>query len=832
MEQQTNPELQLAFEYVQYTGKHIFLTGKAGTGKTTFLHNLKRLSPKRMIVTAPTGVAAINAGGVTLHSFFQMPFTPYIPRDYLSGIDAQNIDNQGIIEGHWKLNREKINIIRSLDLLVIDEISMVRADILDQVDAILRRYKNRNKVFGGVQLLMIGDIHQLSPVAKDDEWNLLKRFYETIFFFSSKALQKASIVSIELKHIFRQSDTTFINVLNKIRNNKLDDESRKILSQRYIPDFRPDESEGYITLTTHNSQAREINDLELKRLKGKESTFTANIDGQFPEYSYPTDPTLKLKPYAQVMFVKNDSSREKLYFNGKIGKITKIANDKIYVKCPGDYIEIEVEVQKWENMRYTIDEETKEIHEEEIGSFIQYPLKLAWAITIHKSQGLTFEKAIIDANAAFAHGQVYVALSRCKTLEGLVLSTPLSSSGIISNLKVNEFSQNVEENQPKEQQLLESKKEFQQQLIGELFDFVPIVQKLYSGKRIIKESELSGSAQVIEKIDKFIESYKTEIVQVAEKFDVQLLQLYTLSTDLETNAQLQERVIKASNYFIEKLKLIVDDNIAQYQLITDNKSIKSQLKKYRDELNTIVHEKLACLDLCTQGFKVKSYTETRAKAAIETTKGKTSQSKEEDIVPSAITHPELFQKIVLWRSKKAKELNVPHFMIMHQKTVHQIVEILPVSYARLNMVKGFGKNKIQKFGEEILEIVRAFAKEFKLETGIYEELPEPKKEKVDTKKLSFDLYQQGKNISEISQERGMAITTIEGHLAHYIGTGELSVKTLVSQEKIKLISQYFLNSDSLMLNPAKEALGEEYSYAELKFVMKHLQYKGELRTDI
>jgi energy-coupling factor transporter ATP-binding protein EcfA2 len=831
MQHQTNPELQLAFDYLQYTGKHVFLTGKAGTGKTTFLHNLKQLSPKRMIVTAPTGVAAINAGGVTLHSFFQMPFTPYIPREYLNSSESQNIDSQGYIEGHWKLNREKINIIRSLDLLVIDEISMVRADILDQVDAILRRYKNRNKIFGGVQLLMIGDIHQLAPVAKDDEWNLLKRFYDTIFFFSSKALQKAQIVSIELKHIFRQSDETFIKVLNKIRNNKLDDESRKILSQRYIPGFRPDNSEGYITLTTHNSQAREINDIELQRIKGKESSFSATINGQFQEYSYPTDKDLKLKPGAQVMFVKNDSSREKLYFNGKIGKITKIVDDKIFVKCPGEYIEIEVEPQKWENMSYTIDEETKEIHETEIGSFVQYPLKLAWAITIHKSQGLTFEKAIIDANAAFAHGQVYVALSRCKSLEGLVLSTPLSSGGIISNLRVDEFSENIEKNPPKQEQLLDSKKEYQQQLIGELFDFVPIIQKLYSGKKIIKEADLSGSSVVTEKIDKFIESYKTDIIKVAEKFDVQLLQLYTLSNDLETNTQLQERVIKASNYFIEKLKLIVDDNIEEYQLITDNKSLKTQLKKYRDELSTIVHEKLTCLDLCKQGFNVKSYTETRAKAAIEPSIGKKVQSNEDDLVPSAITHPELFQKIVFWRNKKAKELNTPHFMIMHQKTVHQIVEILPVSYAKLNKVKGFGKSKIQKFGEEILDIVRAFAKENKLEVGSFEELPEPKKEKIDTKLLSYNLYKEGKSIAEIANERKMAQQTIEGHLAHYVGIGELSVETFVDSTKIETISQYLLNSDSLMLSPAKEALGDDYSFAEIKFVMKHLQYTGELESN-
>ena len=318
-----NPELKLAHQFIQETGHNIFLTGKAGTGKTTFLKTLRQHTPKRMIVVAPTGVAAINAGGVTIHSFFQMPFGPHLPHQV-----TRDGNNTHLMEkfpaGHTKINREKINIIKSLDLLVIDEISMVRADLLDGVDEVLRRYRQRNKPFGGVQLLMIGDIQQLPPVVKDEEWQLLKPYYQTLFFFGSKALEQAGYISLELKHIYRQSDNRFINILNRIRNNQIDHQSLTELNQRYIPNFNPDDQEGYITLTTHNSQAQLINQTKLASLRTQLITTKAMVKGDFPEYAFPTDLELKLKTGAQVMFVKNDTSREKLYFNGKIGTITDI----------------------------------------------------------------------------------------------------------------------------------------------------------------------------------------------------------------------------------------------------------------------------------------------------------------------------------------------------------------------------------------------------------------------------------------------------------------------------------------------------------------------------
>ena len=491
---QTNKQLELAFNFVQYTGQNIFLTGKAGTGKTTFLKSLKERSPKRMIVVAPTGVAAINAGGVTIHSFFQLSFAPQI------GLENEQTRQM-------RFSKEKINIIRSLDLLVIDEISMVRADILDAIDKVMRRFKNGRKPFGGAQLLMIGDLQQLSPVVKRDEWDLLKTHYETAYFFSSKALKEIPYVSIELTHVFRQQDDKFISILNKVRDNILDKKAQDELNQRYDPGFIPGDEDGYITLCTHNIQAHRMNDSKLKELPSKERIFTAHVEGNFPEYSFPTDYELRLKIGAQVMFVKNDPDPEKRFFNGKIGQVTSIEDDVVFVQCPGEEEEIEVTSLLWENVKYTIDKETSEIKEELEGSFSQIPLKLAWAITIHKSQGLTFERAIIDAEASFAHGQVYVALSRCKTLEGLVLKTPIRGHSIISDETVGGFIQQVEENQPGETELNNAKLAFQREQLVELFRFYRMSYLINSITKTIEENRGSFTGLLIGHFQKMKTSF-------------------------------------------------------------------------------------------------------------------------------------------------------------------------------------------------------------------------------------------------------------------------------------------------------------------------------------
>ena len=425
MEIEQNNELRLAWDFVEHTGRSIFLTGKAGTGKTTFLRKVVEKSRKRTIVVAPTGVAAINAGGVTIHSFFQLPFTPFVP--------GVKIDNK------YDFSRDKRKIIASIDLLIIDEISMVRADLLDAIDSVLRRYREHHLPFGGVQLLLIGDLAQLTPVVTPEDERLLSPHYNTPYFFGSKALGLINYVTIQLEHVYRQQDMDFIDILNQIRGGRLSEQALALLNRCYRPGFEPNASETFIRLTTHNNQANTYNDNKLNALPDNAFQFQAQIKGTFPDYSYPTSEMLVLKRGAQVMFVKNDPSSEHRYYNGRIGVVDYIDENQIVVSCDGDDEPIAVEQLEWENTRYTLNEATREIEAEVLGTFRQYPLRLAWAITIHKSQGLTFEHAIIDANYAFAPGQVYVALSRCRTLQGLVLAAPLDARAIISDERVGTY---------------------------------------------------------------------------------------------------------------------------------------------------------------------------------------------------------------------------------------------------------------------------------------------------------------------------------------------------------------------------------------------------------
>jgi hypothetical protein len=714
METVSNKDLQLAFDFVKYTNRNIFLTGKAGTGKTTFLHNLKKSSPKRMIVVAPTGVAAINAGGVTIHSFFQLPLRPYVPALYLSGnnpdVQAEQNDKAG-----YKMSREKINIIKSLDLIVIDEISMVRADILDAIDAALRKYKSHRLPFGGVQLLMIGDLQQLAPVVKDEEREIIERYYDSPFFFGSRALRCTDYVTIELKHIYRQSDQIFINLLNKVRENKVDQEVLDELNKRYIPDFDPDSDGGYITLTTHNSQAQMLNDSKLEKLTGRPHSFSAIIRDEFPEFSYPAASELILKKGAQVMFVKNDISRDKLFFNGKIGKVVAFEEDKIVVQCTGDNFTIKVEPAEWQNMKYSLDDESKEIRETVIGVFTQYPLKLAWAITIHKSQGLTFERAVIDAYAAFAHGQVYVALSRCRTLNGLVLSTRINRRSIIDNPSISEFINETSEKQPGEKQLSESRKAYQKMLLTELFDFSSLIPNLNYCLKVVHEhrDNILGNPQ--EMLGNALSAIRKDLIEVSEKFRPQLIGLLNGEIEAESNIHLQERVKKAGDFFSLKLEDALKEILQGYSVETDNKTIRKSVSDALERIRKEGITKIACLNSVRAGFNTAKYLDAKAKSAIDIPSVKSHSAKAVEDTSGIIQHPALFRQLKDWRNIKSREKNLPHYMILPQKTMVTLANFVPQSMHTLKLVKGMGKRKSQKFGEELLDIIISYCKKENIE---------------------------------------------------------------------------------------------------------------------
>ncbi len=821
---QSNPELELAWNFLQFTNKNIFLTGKAGTGKTTFLKNLRAQSPKRMVVVAPTGVAAINAGGVTIHSFFQMSFGPQIPHGPDQPRPVEVTDPASVAAGIKRFSREKINIMRSLDLLVIDEISMVRADVLDGIDEVLRRFKNRYKPFGGVQLLMIGDLQQLAPIVKDDEWKILKPYYDTCFFFSSQALRRSQFIGIELKHIFRQSDRHFIEILNKVRENRLDQASLDELNQRYIPNFNPDDSEGYIMLTTHNYQSQQINESKLARLKTSLHRFHAVIKDDFPEYAYPTDPELQLKVGAQVMFVKNDPSPEKLFYNGKIGKITDISEDKLEVLCPGDDLPIEVVPTQWENARYKLNETTQEIEEEVIGTFTQVPLKLAWAITIHKSQGLTFEKAIIDARASFAHGQVYVALSRCRTLEGMVLSSRITEFSVKNDQTVIQFTDDVERNQPDQAKLEASHRDYVRQLLEELFDFKPMQRQIQFLQKLWTEHSGQVLGTLSTQLETVVVPLQAEMIEVAAKFEGQIRQLAAASGNPEEHEPLQERVKKASAYFAEKLHAVVEEPFRAASFETDNKTIRKSFADAADKLRKEIQTKKVCLDLCKSGFSIKTYLATKSKSAIEVQEAIGKNQSVSD-APAFSVHPDFYAILKKWRNEKAFELNTEISRVLPQKTMLEITQHLPATRNDLKNVKGMGGIRMKQFGRELLEMVLAYRREKGMDLPVEAE-KEIKKAIQDSKDISFELFKNGKTFEEIAAERGMAASTIEGHWAHFVGTGELPVEKLVAPEKLNRMLEHIKNHRGQNLTDIRRALGDQFSYAEIKFALKHLEFQA------
>ena len=590
-----NNELRTAWDFVESTGRSIFLTGKAGTGKTTFLKTIMEHSRKRPIVVAPTGVAAINAGGVTIHSFFQLPFSPYVPG--------------AKVESKFDFGKEKRKIIASSDLLIIDEISMVRADLLDAIDAVLRRFREHGQPFGGMQLLMIGDLAQLTPVVTPEDERMLKPYYDTPYFFGSMALQKIDYVTIQLTHVYRQQDESFIALLNEIREGHPSPEAlAKLNSRSLTPGPSPKgEGSGYIRLTTHNNLANFYNESELKKLPGRSYQYHAEVKGTFPEYSYPTAETLVLKEGAQVMFVKNDPSGEHNYYNGRIGRVMEASEKRLTVYCEGDAEAIEVEPLEWENTRYTLNEQTREIESEVQGTFKQLPLRLAWAITIHKSQGLTFDRAIIDANQSFAPGQVYVALSRCRTLEGLVLASPLDARAVINDERVDSYiAQQEYQAERSIQQLPVLKQEYERYLLMQLFDFRAILNLEESMVRIFAEFFYHSHASLKQLHDQTLQDLRQRVLEVAAKWQ-QKIQM--MSIESLRDADFLDRVRRSAEYFADQLRDILTKPLEfSAKVETNNKQASHRLNNALPDLKQAwLARRYLLVKIAEKGYTVDNY---------------------------------------------------------------------------------------------------------------------------------------------------------------------------------------------------------------------------------
>ncbi len=822
-----SPQFEQVLNFVNRTNQLIFLTGKAGTGKTTLLKYIRENTFKQISIVAPTGVAAINAGGSTIHSFFQFPFTPFLPVIKNDGATdtSKNLPT-------LKYNSQRLAIFRNLELLIIDEISMVRADLLDQIDLTLRQTRKKwHLPFGGVQILLIGDMYQLPPVVQPEEWKLLGEVYRSPYFFDSLVMRNNPPVYIELDKIYRQSEQTFIGLLNKVRNNNLDLEGLDLLNSHYRANLTREDYLNNITLTTHNKKADEINTRNLKDLPGKEFSFRAKTDGTFSDRNYPADELLVLKKGTRVMFLKNNT--EKNYYNGKIGIVSYIDDEKIKVKCEEDRQEIEVGKEVWTNVSYKLDKATKHIDEEILGTFTQYPLRLAWAITIHKSQGLTFDKLIIDAAESFSAGQVYVALSRCRSLSGLTLSSRINRQSLLNDNNILNFASTKQDNEQVNSIFSSGQRSFIKSLLIALFDFTEQLQNRQDLGGVLQLYKSRLNNEGLNWAENFFSKIET-LNDVSNRFKNQLTGLIDQAVNIETDQNLQARLKQASLYFEVEIKKALDD-LKNCVLVTESKEAAGELNPLFQSVFEAFFQKYVLIGTLANGFVFSDFVKHKLKLQYPEFKMNLLANAKNTKVSAEVAHPQLYRELILQRDEICNEEHKPIYMVANNKTLVELTNFLPQTHDHLLKISGFGEAKVNAYGDIFLRIIKEYMREHALETNIAslptkkekkskKEKPDPdtKEKKVSSKEQTYLLFKQGLKLEEIAKQRGYALSTVQAHLIPYISNGEIGIDDLVSKKKQELIRKALeqLNYEE-GLNPIKASLPADISFSEIRYVMAH-----------
>ncbi len=825
-------QFSITAEFIQHTGQHIFLTGKAGTGKTTFLKHIKKSSGKKMVVIAPTGVAAINAGGVTMHSFFQLPMGCFLPGTFRSSFQShQQVTDKHHLLHNLRYSAEKIELLRNLELLVIDEVSMLRCDWLDAMDLLLRTVrKNQYEPFGGVQVLFIGDLYQLPPVATDQDWQLLKDYYATPFFFSAQVMNQANPLCIELKKVYRQSDEAFIHLLNRVRNNEVLEEDLLRLQQLHKPAFTPDPKDHFITLTTHNYKADDINSSELRRLPGKEFTVKATLTGEFPERVFPAEHTLVLKKGAQIMFIKNDV-KEKKYFNGKIGLLEGTEQDDdgeyIRVRFPETNETIKVQKETWRNIRYSFKEQENRLEEEELGSFTQYPIRLAWAVTIHKSQGLTFQRAVIDAGAAFAPGQVYVALSRCVSLDGIILRSPIRREVIKTDEAIVAYMMQQPDQQQLQNSLFAEKEIYALKTTLALFNLQPLTERIIDFIRYMGLRKLEEKEKIIAGLHG-VHATLLGMHDVAQRFQAQIKGIAAESLPGNITVQPQERVEKGRAYFGKEMD---EKIIAPLERLHISLQQMKKVRKVLQEMNAVIR---FCNNFALRyRHKESNMDLMEAQRGDAETATDSSGSEQTD---------DLLQELKMLRKKLSRDENLPPYRICNDTTLKEMVKYLPQSITEMSMIKGMGDFTLNAYGETFLQAIQRFSGAHHLKSNIHLKAKDqknakkalarsisvtgdaPAKKGTGSSQLqSFQLFQSGKSAEEIAVLRDFAVSTIQAHLAYFVETGQLDVLQLITPEKLEQIKDALQKAQGPGLLSVKQLLGDDVSYADIRFVKAHLK---------